>query len=83
MPTATEVVFLQLKDGINIEDTSSTAADLWKKCVQVIAAQPGFEGMYWVSVNGLRQGESSRRSQGTKVEDPKIAVATIGKRHAV
>jgi hypothetical protein len=48
MPIATEIVFLQLKEGLNLEEAGSPGALQWKKCANVLSSQPGFVRLYWV-----------------------------------
>ena len=48
MPLATEIVFLQVKDGIDLEETESAAASQWKKSATTVSQQPGYVRQYWV-----------------------------------
>lgn len=62
MPAATETAVLYLKPDTNFEDASSLAAKQLRKCLDIVAAQKGFQRQYY----------------GRQLEDPSLFISSIG-----
>lgn len=58
---ATEVAYLPIAPGIDLE--SGDKAKTWQEGLSLIAAQPGYQAMYW----------------GRQIEHPDIVQLVIGK----
>jgi hypothetical protein len=62
MPAATELAVIYLKPDANFEDASSPAAKQLRKCLDIVAAQKGYQRQYY----------------GRQLEDPSLFIWSIG-----
>lgn len=51
MAAATEIVFIKVRDGIDLNDASSAGAQTFAKATTTLSEQKGFKRCYWVSTS--------------------------------